>query len=518
MKQGSKRKKIALLMLALGLVASLACLAACAPQAQKDAAQSTEATDTAATEAAAEGDVDADAATTILPGDFQNPGAGDFTEGRLNKTYVNDANRGCNSCHADLWDVMSDLSPIQHVLSSPAGYGQTYNINDCMSCHHYNLQCGGPKLSEFIHNTHYSNAQFTDTQNGTCWSCHATTNDGEMVLWDTYKYSSELGGYLDTGDPSIQTWLDMRQWNNASMVDVVCDPEPAIDVELSQPVSDEKDMFVADNYIVPELKAEDYELKVVGANEERTFTLADLQAMPQTEMTVTQDCLTNAINGVMVGNIPVKGVLLKDFIEACGGVPEDVTTVMRMGADGWGHPNTLDFLLEQNAIIALQFWGHDLTVDQGYPVTLVVPGVGGTFWTKWMTSIEFGNVEGAFTGTWPLKEAFPDGFQGVMCSGWFAPGEDGQEVKVGEPVTINGYAYQNANMGHTMTQVAFSADYGKNWTTIDVPADFDQNQWVYWEGTWTPEKAGTYVLHVKPVDSQGVEPYRPASVIVKVTE
>ena len=121
-------------------------------------------------------------------------------------------------------------------------------------------------------------------------------------------------------------------------------------------------------------------------------------------------------------------------------------------------------------------------------------------------------------GTWPYMAAFPDGFQGVQSSGWFSPNKDGLEYKVGEPVEIKGYVFDNANMGHTMEAVAFSADYGHNWTTIEIPDSFDQGQWVIWEGTWTPETAGTYVLQVKTIDSEGSEPYRPASVIVKVTE
>lgn len=528
-------KKAAVAAAALCLAVSMFAVAGCTSQpapAKDDGAGAAKTEQPAATEektadkagaaeAADEKPASSTADTFAMPGDFQNKDAGSFTETDYNTNFINDGNRGCSACHDDLYAVMGDLSPIQHVLSTPAGYGQTYDnyANDCMACHRYNVKFGGPRLSAVLHASHYANPTFTDDQNGNCWSCHATNLAGEMVMWDEYKYSAEMAGYADSGDPSVaEQWLNLRQWNNDSLTDVALDRDVDIKVELSQPVLDEKDMFIADNYLIPEFTEQNYELKIVGANEEKTLTLADLKAMPQTEITATQMCLTNPINGMMIGNFPVKGVKVEDFIEAIGGVPEGTLSVACMGDDQWGHETSLQFLIDQGAVLALEMWGHELSVDQGYPLTMVIPGCGGAFWDKWITTITFGTNEKAFSGSWPLKAGFPDGFQGVMGAGWFTPNKDGLEYKVGDTVEIKGYSFNNSNMGHTMEAVAFSADYGHNWTTIEIPDSFDQGQWVVWEGTWTPEKAGTYVLQVKTIDSEGEEPYRPASVIVKVTE
>ena len=523
-------KKAAIAAVALSLTLSVFAIAGCAnqPAPKGDAADTAPKTEQPAASAAEpEADKADDKAantaadTFAMPGDFQNKDAGSFTETDYNVDFINDGNRGCSACHTDLYDVMGDLSPIQHVLSSPAGYGQTYDnfANDCMACHRYNVKFGGPRLSAVLHASHYANPTFTDEQNGNCWSCHATNLAGEMVMWDEYKYSAEMAGYGDSADPSVaEQWLQLRQWNNNSLIDVVLDRDLTVDVELSQPVLDEKDMFIADNYLIPQFTEQNYELKIVGANEDKTLTLADLKAMPQTEITATQICMTNPVNGTMIGNIPVKGVKVEDFIEAIGGIPEGKISLACAGDDGWGHECSIQFLIDQGAVLALEMWGHELSTDQGYPLTMVIPGVGGAFWDKWISTITFGENEKAVAGTWPYMAAFPDGFQGVQSSGWFAPNKDGLEYKVGEPVEIKGYVFDNANMGHTMEAVAFSADYGHNWTTIEIPDSFDQGQWVIWEGTWTPETAGTYVLQVKTIDSEGSEPYRPASVIVKVTE
>lgn len=529
-------KKAAIATAALCLAVSMFAVAGCTSQpapakddgadaakTEQPAAAAEEKTPAAdsATDAADKKPASATADTLAMPGDFQNKDAGSFTETDYNTNFINDGNRGCSACHDDLYAVMGDLSPIQHVLSSPAGYGQTYDnfANDCMACHHYNVKFGGPRLSAVLHASHYANPTFTDDMNGNCWSCHATNLAGEMVMWDEYKYSAEMAGYVDSGDPSVaEQWLNLRQWNNDSLTDVALDRDVDIKVELSQPVLDEKDMFIADNYLIPEFTEDSYKLKVVGANEEKTLTLADLKAMPQTEITATQMCLTNPINGTMIGNIPVKGVKVEDFIEAIGGIPEGKISMACMGDDQWGHETSLQFLIDQGAVLALEMWGHELSADQGYPLTLVIPGCGGAFWDKWITTITFGENDKATSGTWPLMAMFPDGFQGVMGAGWFTPNKDGLEYKVGDTVEIKGYSFNNSNMGHTMEAVAFSADYGHNWVEVEIPDSFDQGQWVIWEGTWTPEKAGTYVLQVKTIDSDGGEPYRPSSVIVKVTE
>ena len=453
--------------------------------------------------------------------DFYAMNAGDFTNtDGFNGRNMNDGNRGCTSCHSDLWSTISgDVAPIQHVLASAPGYGKSYGWTDCTTCHTFNAALGAPRLDDRIHNTHYASATFVESEHGNCFSCHDTDAEGKWVMYDEFKYTAQASGYVDAADAKLDNWLRLRGRSAHSANEVVIESEPKIDVELSQPVTDEADMYVANNYVVPELSADTYTLSVTGVNNERTFTLDDLKALPQTEMTVTQDCFTNANNSVLIGNIPVKGVLLKDLIDACGGLKDGMTTLSNHGADEWGHRNDVNFLIEQNAIIALEYWGHELTVNQGYPVTFVLPGVSGLMWDKWVVSMEFTD-EDPDNNPWILYDVvgMKRQFQGTICAGWLTPVKDGTEVKVGDAVPVNGYAYLDNYMGHSLSEIAFSADYGNTWTTVAVPENFDQKQWTYFEGTWTPEEAGTYILQVKAIDAAGSEQYVPASVIVTVTE
>ena len=72
--------------------------------------------------------------------------------------------------------------------------------------------------------------------------------------------------------------------------------------------------------------------------------------------------------------------------------------------------------------------------------------------------------------------------------------------------------------GHEIEAIEFSADYGQTWFTVEVPADMDSYQWVWFTLEWQPEAAGTYCLHTRTIDAGGVEQMWPASVILIVTE
>ena len=60
-----------------------------------------------------------------------------------------------------------------------------------------------------------------------------------------------MGGMCDASSEMIQSWMNLRIQSNSSIVDVVSTAGMKLGVALSQPLSDEKDMFVADNYMTP---------------------------------------------------------------------------------------------------------------------------------------------------------------------------------------------------------------------------------------------------------------------------
>lgn len=82
----------------------------------------------------------------------------------------------------------------------------------------------------------------------------------------------------------------------------------------------------------------------------------------------------------------------------------------------------------------------------------------------------------------------------------------------GRPVRVSGYAQ---DFDFPVSAVEFSCDDGCTWTAYETPeADADCN--VNWSFTFEPPQAGTYVLLVRAVRSDGLASPEPARVVVEV--
>lgn len=523
-----KRLKGKLLVVAalVALTACLAGLAACGPQEQK--AEGQKEAPTGSSQASL---VPADSKVPAGIGNFTDPDSGSLPESFFTSDFVNAGNRGCNACHADVWDAICDLSPIPHLATSKPGYGKVANITDCYPCHAGGAALGGPILSDLIHSAHYSKAQFVEEESGNCWSCHAIDNAGNLVQWDVYKHTDQLGGFTQSGSTAVQFWLQMRKWEPSSTAGVSIAPDMQVDVSFDQEPTTEEDFFVASNYAVPEVDAATWALQVTGLTEEKSFTLEDLKALPQTKKTIAFPCAANAIGSYQIGNVPATGVLLSDLVEACGGAKEGVVAVGPNAADGWRFPSpemnyNLDYLISQGAMVALQYWDHDLTVDQGSPATLVVPGTGAGWWSKWLTGLDFNDsqmqVSIAIMQA-PVEQQTHE--MGLMTpglvslnTGWLAPSKDGETLS-GSTVELEGYAYAwTDGTTNKLERIAFSADYGETWTMVDVPDELDPFGLVHWKAAWTPPAPGTYNLRTCAIDTVGNWQYYPSNVILTVSE
>lgn len=523
----SSVRKVFVVACAVGMLALACALAACAPQSaapEKKTAAAEESTPAGFSVVAAK--------------DFSQKDAGVFTDTWYNREILNAGNRGCASCHEDMYAMIKNLTASEnesyvHVIGEP-GYGKNYEWRDCTACHGgADVQAASLNIRDAIHSIHFSSQEFEDK--GNCLSCHAYDATGELVMWDDLKYDKELGGhnYLDVA--SVNQKLTEREVGNGSLVDVVWDDGFALNnVKLDQPLSTNEDgseyTFAAVNMGLREYDAEGYTVNVSGVKGKNSWTLDEIKALPVTEKSFTQDCAGNIQNGVLISTVKATGVTLADFIDACGGLVDGARSFTVTCKDGWncfGGVFDIEALIAQEAMLTYQYNDHDLTAEQGYPLVMVLPGFGGNYMPKYLESITFSDAEPLVNSAWT------PGFtsDGNMNAGWFKPAEDGMEVKVGETVPLAGWVYEHSSGGHSADKIAFSADYGQNWSYIDVNenlTNYDDDMWVTFEGSWTPQTAGTYVLHVRVIDSLDAElmPHdytdvrfdNYASVIVKVVE
>lgn len=482
-------------------------------------------------------------------GSFSDVSTGLFPDTPSNRLR-NTGNRGCNSCHDDLYDVMMSTSP-KHIITN-IGYGKAVTWDDCQPCHDFRVGRAGIYVADSIHASHYANPTFTQVQQGNCWSCHQSTDDGSgnstLALYDEVKYEAYAAGYPAPYDTNTRWWVDSRGISDSGyMSSIATESEPNLQVAFSQPTSNEEDNFVVDNWDAIEMEPRDYfykfgettsepyswslddayegwTLEVKGeVNSPRSFTLDELRALPQTEYTATQNCETSGLGCTTISNIPVKGVLLKDIIEACGGLSYDASTYQffPLAADSWTgeffNGASLQSLLDVNAMVALQYYGHDLTVDNGNPATIVAPGMPGAEWCKHLVSIEFSHRDDPAEVFNPYETNKDMDVIYALNSAFFQ--EDGVQGTVGQPLNLTGYSFSwsGTSMGR-VTSVDFSLDYGETWQTFDVDPSLDPMQWAYWDFSWTPEKAGTYIVKVQAHAEDGTTQLRPVNLLVTVSE
>lgn len=530
---GEKRRHPkAMLALAVGLVAFALCLAACAPNA---ASTSTASTAGNATEEQAAESADEDR-TFSTAKDFTEHSTGMFPDIQRNAEFQNTGNRGCAACHEDLFTLDKNNGTFVHITNQVGMKKGTYN-GDCAVCHFQKMGTAGNIMSENIHVRHYGSKEFVNA-NGNCWSCHVTDTDEDgnivMKLVEDIKYDMSYGGYPNEDETDIH-WLERHGWDEGTFTGVIREADPALDVKFDQATSSEEAEFNIlnferldgnDAYAEIEKTVNDgsYRFTVEGVGKPGEYTLEDLKAMPQTEFSAAQYCYVAGYNTAMFDNMPMKGVKLSDFIEAVGGVDAGANTVNPIACDGWTaiYPDggtDLQSYLDNDAVLVLERYGHDLNINQGGPVEIFVPGTGGTATVKNLVGIKFSKTDNPPVYSDIAKPSIESGALINMNTSWFD--NDGVQAKVGQPLTLEGASWGwvfGDDLNYEVDKVQFSLDYGQNWVDVDVPDNFDPYQWAHFTMTWTPERAGTYVLKAKGVTADGVEQGEHANLIVQVSE
>jgi DMSO/TMAO reductase YedYZ molybdopterin-dependent catalytic subunit len=136
---------------------------------------------------------------------------------------------------------------------------------------------------------------------------------------------------------------------------------------------------------VPTRTAQDYRLDVTGLVASPTsYTLADLQAMPQTTLVRDFQCVT----GWRVPEVSWSGVRLSDVVDLAG--PSPAATAIRFHSfDGtYTESLTLEQARRPDVLVALQMLGEPVTHDHGGPVRMYVAPMYGYKSTKWLAAIE----------------------------------------------------------------------------------------------------------------------------------
>jgi len=274
----------------------------------------------------------------------------------------------------------------------------------------------------------------------------------------------------------------------------------------------------------------------VGGNTERPLELSmdDLKGLPKVTYTAVIQCAGNGRglfdprvpggqwgNGAM-GNITWGGVRLKDIL-AKAGVKGDSVEVAFNGLDSGPLPTVPDFVkslpvdkaLEEDIIIAYEMNGKPLTMLNGFPARLVVPGWYATYWVKAISDVTV--LSKTLEDFW-MKTAYriPDNPCACVPPGT-KPDKSvpinrmntrsliiepsvGNRLPMGKEVAISGLAFSG---GYSIKDVVVSVDGGKTWKEAQLGKDLGKYSWVQFTLPWRPTQKGKYTLMARATNSIG---------------
>ncbi|MCP2274916.1 molybdopterin-dependent oxidoreductase [Nocardia amikacinitolerans] len=247
---------------------------------------------------------------------------------------------------------------------------------------------------------------------------------------------------------------------------------------------------------LPQVSIEDWSLRIHGmVDREIRIGWADLVRRPVVERLITLACVSNPVNGDLIGNALWRGYRLDELLAEAGPHP-DADMVLSRSKDGWTAGSPLAVLTDgRDALLAVGMNGEPLPVSHGYPARLVVPGLYGyVSATKWVTELEVTRFDRA-TAYWTRR-------------GWSAHGPIKTGTRIDTPrgrvrrppgrIPVAGVAWAQHR---GITAVEVQIDDG-DWRPARLSTEQSIDTWRQWVYDWdaTP---GTHTLRARATDGTG---------------
>jgi len=260
----------------------------------------------------------------------------------------------------------------------------------------------------------------------------------------------------------------------------------------------------------------------------RVFTMDELMRLPAVSRFHFIECGANT--GMEWGNVAVPtcqythgmlscseftGVPLITVLEMCGADLKAGKFMLAEGADGSGMTRTIpmDLIRSGEVLLAYGQNGEMLRPEQGYPLRLVVPGVQGVSWVKYLRRIEVGDKP------WATKDEevhyidlMPDGqhrqYSSIQeCKSVVTTPSGGQVLLDKGFYSISGLAWSGRGK---VKRVDVSVDGGRNWRAARLEGPVMSKCLTRFSIDWTWDGRATLVQsratdetgHVQPTYQQ----------------
>lgn len=253
--------------------------------------------------------------------------------------------------------------------------------------------------------------------------------------------------------------------------------------------------------------------------EARVYTMDDLMRLPSVSRMHFIECGANS--GMEWGNVAVPtvqythgmlscceftGVPLSVLLEECGFDKKRGKFVLAEGADGSSMTRTIpmDRALD-DVIVAWAMNGEMLRPENGYPLRLVVPGIQGVSWVKWLRRIEVGDQPwGSKDEVLHYVDLMPDGthrqYTSIQeCKSVITTPSGGQKLLKQGFYNVSGIAWSGRGR---IKRVDVSFDGGKNWQTARLESPVLTKCLTRFNIGWE-WKGGPAILQSRAIDDTG---------------
>jgi len=148
---------------------------------------------------------------------------------------------------------------------------------------------------------------------------------------------------------------------------------------------------------VQRVDRESYQLEIGGLVEEsKKLSYSEVLELTTYQKVVQLNCVEGwSVKGLW------KGVLIKDLLGELEIKPE-AKTIIFYATDGYSTSFPLDYILDQDILMAYNLNDVELPAERGFPFQLVAEQKWGYKWVKWITKIELSDDEN-YKGFWESR-------------------------------------------------------------------------------------------------------------------
>ncbi|MEA2452073.1 MAG: hypothetical protein QOG04_783 [Actinomycetota bacterium] len=267
---------------------------------------------------------------------------------------------------------------------------------------------------------------------------------------------------------------------------------------LTPEITSAADHYVVDiNLIPPTVEAEGWSLDLRGKVDTPTkYSFESLQSSFEVvEEFAVLTCISNEVNGQLIGHSRWGGVRLSEVLERAG-VQDDAMDVVFYAADGYTDSIPIETAMHPTVILAVSQNGKPLTQAHGFPCRVRVPAIYGMKNVKWLQAIEV--VSKDYRGYW-MERGWSD-IAIIDTESRIDVAGDSNRATVGQETWVAGIAWAGIR---GVDKVEVSVDGGGTWVPAMLKDPLSPISWRHWAYRWTPERAGRTLVMSRATDGEG---------------